>query len=87
MLGLPQGSADDSTPRDAACLDPLDRLDRAHASIAARVLERHDGRAMSETQACALTRELDAELLLAAKAMPLKFWLLTVFAGVSHDLA
>ena len=78
VLGFPQASTDvniEPKSLDIAHDDPLDRLDRAHAVIAARILERMDGRELLPGEECAMTSALDADLLRAAKSMPVKFWL------------
>ncbi|CAO2648116.1 Nn.00g090380.m01.CDS01 [Neocucurbitaria sp. VM-36] len=78
VLGFPQASTSvDIEPKslDSAYDDPLDRLDRAHAAIAARILERMDGRELLPEEESAMTSALDADLLRAAKSMPVKFWL------------
>ncbi|KAI1370690.1 hypothetical protein F4677DRAFT_437516 [Hypoxylon crocopeplum] len=78
VLGFPQASTDvniEPKSLDIAHDDPLDRLDRAHAAIAAHILERMDGRELLPGEESAMTSALDADLLRAAKSMPVKFWL------------
>lgn len=78
VLGFPQASTDvniEPKSLDTADDDPLDRLDRAHAVIAARILERMDGRELLPGEESAMTSALDTDLLRAAKSMPVKFWL------------
>jgi hypothetical protein len=82
MLGLPQGTTDTSMGSDAAMAGetPIGRLERAHAVIAARILERKDRDPL--LQDIAATREIDADLLEVAKSMPPKFWLPQDFSGL-----
>lgn len=78
VLGFPQATSDvniEPKSLDSAHDDPLDRLDRAHTAIAARILERMDGRELLPEEESAVTAALDADLLRAAKSMPVKFWL------------
>ncbi|KAJ9150197.1 Zn(2)-C6 fungal-type DNA-binding domain protein [Pleurostoma richardsiae] len=87
ILGFPQGSSDTSMAFGPAMADdePLGRLDRAHAAVAARLLERIDGRDLPPEEDSAVTRMIDTELLRAAKAMPIKFWLQPNFHGISLE--
>ncbi|RYP52331.1 hypothetical protein DL769_010697 [Monosporascus sp. CRB-8-3] len=87
ILGFPQGSPDISMVSGPVMADdePLGRLDRAHAAIAARLLERIDGRNLSPEEDCAMTQVIDAELLRAAKLMPIKFWLQPNFHGIRPE--
>ncbi len=85
MLGLPQGTPDTSMGSDAAMVGetPMGRLERTHAVIAARILERKDRDPILEDLKA--TKEIDTELLKVAKAMPPKFWLPPNFSGLEKD--
>ena len=73
MLGLPQGTTDTSMGSPSAMLHetPMGRLERQHAVIACRILERKD----RDPSASYTRREIDTDLLKAASSMPAKFWL------------
>ncbi|KAH8893849.1 hypothetical protein GQ53DRAFT_717532 [Thozetella sp. PMI_491] len=84
LLGLPPGTLDQSIGSEAALTSdgPLGKLDRAHAVIAARILERN-GRDLSEDD-LATTQSIDADLLKVAQSMPSNFWLPPNFVGLEH---
>ncbi|KAF2815513.1 uncharacterized protein BDZ99DRAFT_378845 [Mytilinidion resinicola] len=85
MLGLPQGNSDVSMGSDTALANsaPSERLERFHAVISARVLERNQ---LGLTQrAIAMTKEIDTELLNTAECLPAKFWGPPNFAGLEKD--
>lgn len=85
MLGLPQGNSDVSIGSDTALASsaPRDRLERLHAMISARIIERNQlGRSQRAT---AMTLEIDMELLKTAEGLPANFWALPNFAGLEKD--
>ncbi len=82
MLGLPQGSLDQSTATEAelASDTPIGRLERIHCKLASRVLERNDGN-LPEPECFALTLEIDVELQRAANNMSSRWWLPLIWPG------
>jgi hypothetical protein len=85
MLGLPQGTSDKRMASEIALNNdtPTGRLQRIHAVIASRILERNERDNLS--QDFAETQDIDAELLKAAKSMPDKFWLPPNFVGLEKN--
>ncbi|KAK4172668.1 hypothetical protein QBC36DRAFT_70845 [Triangularia setosa] len=71
MLGLPQGSPDNSfaTPEALEASSPADRLRRLHCIVAGHILHRNDLRNLSST------REIDDLLQRASACMPPQWWL------------
>ncbi|KAL3474764.1 hypothetical protein BJX99DRAFT_271487 [Aspergillus californicus] len=86
MLGLPQGSNDMSMASDAALANetPIGRVERIHTWIAGRILQRNESSPFCEDYS--VTREIDAELLKAATALPSKFWLSPTFTDTAKDV-
>ncbi|KAF2100709.1 hypothetical protein NA57DRAFT_28594, partial [Rhizodiscina lignyota] len=86
MLGLPQGDYDvilGSDDTTTASDEPSDRLERLHAVISARILERNQ---LGKSQrAIDLTRDIDKELLEVAESLPPKYWEPPNFAGLEKD--
>lgn len=79
LLGLSVGSQGDEFASDKACEHdtPIDRLEKAHAVLSARISGRNDNhhRDPARHQAnYALTQEIDLELEAATKAMPPGWW-------------
>jgi hypothetical protein len=74
MLGLPQGSLDQSMTAPQLLVDdtPLGRLERMHCMLASRILERNE--ADPSTNDINLTQNLDHDLQRAAKNLPSKWW-------------
>lgn len=85
MLGLTQGSFDQSMATGAAFRDdiPMGRLERMHCTLASRILERN------ESDPCAndfvLTQNLDLELQKAGRSMPSKWWLMPNLDSAADD--
>ncbi|KAJ5917205.1 hypothetical protein N7466_010759 [Penicillium verhagenii] len=85
MLGLTQGSFDQSMATGAAFKDdiPMGRLERMHCALACRILERN------ESEPCAnhfaLTQNLDLELQQIGRSMPCKWWLMPNLDSVTDD--
>jgi hypothetical protein len=85
LLGLPQGNSNVSmwSATAAAKATPSEQLERLHAVILAKILERNElGLSQSIHN---ITLEIDAELLKAAGGMPAKFWGPPNFAGLEID--
>ncbi|PVH99827.1 hypothetical protein DM02DRAFT_471419, partial [Periconia macrospinosa] len=85
LLGLPSGSSARNTTADATYIGdtPLERLDRIHCNIGARLLECKE----SETKFhdLSLVQELDKELRVAARSVPNKWWLIPNLADTTRD--
>lgn len=76
LLGLPQGSQDESVAMDAASgtkMHPMERLERLHSAIASKILKRNEG-AEPPGDTIAL-RAIDLDLQDAANCMPPQWWL------------
>lgn len=79
LLGLPVGSQGDEFASGKACENdtPIDRLEKAHAVLSARIIRHNDNHQRDPTRhqiSYALTQEIDLELEAAAKAMPPGWW-------------
>jgi hypothetical protein len=74
MLGLPHGNQDMLRDADVSGETQSGRLERAHALIAGRILERNKNN-ISLQDHIAVTHDLDRELLTVARSLPDKFWL------------
>lgn len=79
LLGLSVGSQGDEFASDKACENdtPIDRLEKSHAVLSARISGRNDNHHRDPTRHqanYALTQEMDLELEAAAKAMPQGWW-------------
>jgi hypothetical protein len=72
MLGLPHGGQETNMEHDIAGETPNCKLERAHALVGRRIIDRN--RRDTFLEDLQTTRELDQELLRAAKALPDKFW-------------
>lgn len=88
MLGLPQGSTDRNMVSDKAMNDdtPSGRLQRIHAVVAARIIERNERCQIAQDYG--ETQSMDADMLRMAQGMPDKFWLPPKFADPdmsTHD--
>ncbi|MCJ1325267.1 hypothetical protein MMC10_001929 [Thelotrema lepadinum] len=85
MLGLSQGSLDQSMASDAMFDGdtPVGRLERIHCVIASRILERNESHPGSRD--LALTEDLDKELQRAARSQPSKWWLIPILNTTSTD--
>lgn len=76
MLGLPQGSLDQSRsslpafPRD----QPISQLERIHCTIASRILERNDADPASLPPTT--LKQINSQLREAASVMPMGWWLI-----------
>lgn len=85
MLGLPPGNSDASMGFDTALASDAqsDMLERLHAVISARILERNQ---LGPSQhAITMTVDIDTELLKTAEGLPDKFWAPPNFAGLEKD--
>ncbi|KAK3369995.1 hypothetical protein B0H63DRAFT_305345 [Podospora didyma] len=74
MLGLPQGTLDKSmsSPAALASDSPMGQLERIHATIMSRILERNESNALMREYAT--TQEIDREIQNSAKLLPSKWW-------------
>jgi hypothetical protein len=73
MLNLPHGGQDTNMEDAILGETPSHKLERAHTLVARRIIDRN--RRQSSLQDLDATRELDRELLNAARELPEKFWL------------
>ena len=85
MLGLSQGSLDQSMASDAMLADdtPVGRLERIHCVIASRILERNESHPTSRD--VALIEDLDKQLQRTARSLPSKWWLAPTLDIASTD--
>ena len=76
LLGLPPGTPNTTITSDDALANnaPICNLQRTHAVIAARLLERNE-HTRSIQEHYATTQSIDAMLLKASSTLPTKFWL------------
>ncbi|KAH0593349.1 hypothetical protein MHUMG1_08805 [Metarhizium humberi] len=76
MLGLPQGSPDDSFASESALASdtPMGRLERMHCVIASRILDRNQ-RGLTTSHDLTTTREIDLDIQRLAESMPPRWWL------------
>ncbi|KAF3913563.1 hypothetical protein ABW20_dc0105377 [Dactylellina cionopaga] len=86
MLGLPQGSADNSFAAAKALegCDPMERMERIQCAAGGRILQRNN----ADLHNMAVTHEIDKLLRDAAVSMPAKWWLapnLTSTVGHSRE--
>lgn len=84
MLGLPQGTTDKSMASGAAMENdtPTGQLERVHAVVAARILERNErGPKLDDFEDI---QRIDSELLRAAKTLPDEFWLPPTFLSTAN---
>jgi hypothetical protein len=72
MLGLPHGGQETNMEHDIPGETPNCKLERAHTLVGRRIIDRN--RRDTFLGDLETTRELDRELLRAAKALPDKFW-------------
>jgi Fungal Zn(2)-Cys(6) binuclear cluster domain len=86
MLGLPQGSNDQSMAEEAILADdmPVGRLERIHCVLASRILARNESDPKSHD--FALTQELDKELQRAARRFPSRWWLVPTLGNDDKSL-
>ena len=84
LLGLPQGSSDDSIASAAmlAADTPMGRLDRQQAMVASRLIEKNVQGTLDDDFPFA--KEMDASLLSVAKSMPARFWLPPNFSDIKE---
>jgi hypothetical protein len=73
MLNLPHGGQETNMEHGTPGETPSRKLERAHTLVARRIIDRN--RHEPSLRDLDTTRELDRELLNAAKALPEKFWL------------
>ncbi|KAF7551891.1 hypothetical protein G7Z17_g4707 [Cylindrodendrum hubeiense] len=87
MLGLPQGTLDDSMATEAALAGstPSDRFERKQSVFASRVIERNESLDPTIMDDFAALQELDAELHKAANEMGTKWWLPPTLANLAPD--
>ncbi|KAH7121876.1 C6 zinc finger domain-containing protein [Dactylonectria estremocensis] len=87
MLGLPQGSLDESIASEAALAGdtPSDRFERKQSVIASRILERNESSDPGVMDDFAALQKLDAELQKTANEMGSKWWLPPTLANLVHD--
>jgi hypothetical protein len=83
MLGLPHGGQDTNMEHDIPGETPNCKLERAHTLVGRRIIDRN--RRDSFLQDLDTTRELDRELLRAAKALPDKFWSVPNFSSLQPN--
>lgn len=79
LLGLPVGSQGDEFASEENCQHdaPIERLEKTHTVLAARISERNDGHRKDPTRHhahYALTQGIDLDLEAAAKALPPGWW-------------
>lgn len=74
LLGLPIGTSDNSFATEEAMFqdEPLERLNKAHTVISARIIERNSNKIPS--QAYTMTQEIDLELEKAAQCVSADWW-------------
>lgn len=78
LLGIPIGSQGIDIPLTLDSSDPVDRLERDHAAISARISERnaeHHRNLTRHNSVYALTQEIDLDLEAAARAVPANWWI------------
>ncbi|KAH7121430.1 C6 zinc finger domain-containing protein [Dactylonectria macrodidyma] len=87
MLGLPQGSLDESIASEAALAEdtPSDKFERKQSVIASHILERNESSDPSVMDDFDALQKLDAELQKAANEMGSKWWLPPTLANLVHD--
>ncbi|OAL42984.1 hypothetical protein IQ07DRAFT_616741 [Pyrenochaeta sp. DS3sAY3a] len=83
MLGLPHGGQDTNMENDIPGETPSCKLERAHTLIARKIIDRN--RQESLFHDFTATRELDRELLMAARCLPDKFWLPPDYTGIQPN--
>ncbi|KFA56654.1 hypothetical protein S40293_06253 [Stachybotrys chartarum IBT 40293] len=81
MLGLPSASSDNRFASESALAanTPVSRLERLHAVIASRILDRNADQP-SDSDYC-VTQEIDAELRRASECLPGRWWLAPNLSG------
>lgn len=85
LLGLPTGHSNLTMESDTALASgtPNDRLERAHALISAKILQRNQ---LTPSQRYrTMTRDIDSELRKTAESLPADFWRPLEFAGLEKD--
>jgi hypothetical protein len=87
MLGLPQGSLDNSFASDAAFASdtPSGQFERRLTAIASGVLQRNETSGPSVLNDFETLQKLDTDLRDVASDMPSKWWLVPNLVSVSHD--
>lgn len=85
LLGYPQAcnSPDMSTQAILAMDVPMERLERIHCMVAARVLERNESQ--TSVYDIDFIRALDSELQQAARELPSKWWLAPTLSPASNN--
>ncbi|KAI1499287.1 hypothetical protein F5X99DRAFT_390403 [Biscogniauxia marginata] len=86
MLGLPQGSLDESFASESALRGDthVGQLERIHCVLASRILRRNDSDGFGNDD-YDTTRDIDVELQKAANRLPDKWWLTPNLAGVDDQ--
>ncbi|KAF2025071.1 hypothetical protein EK21DRAFT_77257 [Setomelanomma holmii] len=82
MLGLPHGGQETHMEDDITGETPSCKLERTHTLVARRIIDRNR---RDTFQDFTTTRQLDQELLKAAKALPDRFWLPPNFTTVAPN--